>query len=374
MKSLSTIVLVVLTVTLTESFKTSSSWLRKSNLAIAPIPRTQAPPTTSALPSLKKTFNVWDSLTFSVKERVKAYFIKRATDGGIPWKQYYDLGATNMETLLQNCIDITTPSIVYPAYYTQAFHSYEEGNLNWEAALEVVAATISISANYWPLADVVSAELWMRGNTTNAIKEHIANYEKTLPNYVSSKARNTGKIMDIGCSVGASTKFLIEAFPEKSVVDAVDLSPYFLAAAKFYHRSTASPMFTALSNKIKYHHMMAEDLSFPSNSYDIVSISYLLHEIPTKTSEEVIAEAFRVLRPGGTLSIVDLNGKRIKALPQPRKHFFELTEPLILQYYKTDPMKILADAGFTAMETKGNDPMNVLWIATKPLIPPVNIL
>lgn len=345
----------------TEAFKSPS--LTRSRYGHTRVGLLPLPPLQKITETPKRTFNLWQKLSQGAKEQVKAYFIKRATDGGIPWKKYYDLGATNMDTLLQHSVEMVEPSIVYPAYYTQAFHSYEEGNLSWEAALEVVAATISISANYWPRADVASAESWMRGNTTSAIQKHIKNYEATL----TSAFKNTGRIMDIGCSVGASTKWLIEAFPEKDGVDAVDLSPYFLSAAKFYHETVTSPMFTALSNKISYHHMMAEDLSFESDTYDIVSISYLLHEIPTKTAVEVIAEAYRVLRPGGTLSIVDLNGKTVKAIPQPRRHFFELTEPLITQYYKTDPMKILAEAGFTFIETKRNDPMNVLWIASKPL-------
>ena len=270
-----------------------------------------------------------------------------------------------MDVLLKNFIEISDPSIVYPDYYTQAFHSYAEGNLNWEAALEVVAATISISASYWPAADMVSAHSWMRGNTTSAIQKHIDDHDSKQ----SSAPKNTGRIMDIGCSVGASTKFLIEAFPEKDGVDAVDLSPYFLSAAKFYHTTTESPMFTALHDKISYHHVMAENLPFAEDSYDIISISFLLHEIPTKTSEEVIAEAYRVLRPGGTLAIVDLSGKRIRSLEQPRKHFFELTEPLVRQYYKTDPFQMMQDTGFLFVETKDNDPMNALWIGTKPVAP-----
>ena len=307
--------------------------------------------------------DVWKSLTTTAKEQVKKYFIQRATRGGIPWQEYHDLGATNMDVLLQNYMDIAEPSITYPEYYTQAFHSYSEGNLNWEAALDAAAATISISASYWPRATVANAQSWMRGNTTNAIRNHMQNFEAT----VVKIAQSTGKIMDIGCSIGASTKFLIEAFPEKEVVDAVDLSPYFLAAAKFYHSQQGSPMFTELSDKIAYHHMMAETLSFPSDSYDVVSISYLLHEVPTETARQVLNEAFRVLRPGGTLSIVDLSGSRIKNLPQIRRHLFELTEPHIRQYYKTDIMKILADHGFTMIETKRNDPMNQLWLASKPM-------
>ena len=334
---------------------------RLTNLLSSPT-RTPTPQKQKPVTSYEQS-NVWKGLTTTAKEQVKRYFIHRATMVGIPWKEYYDLGVTNMDVLLKNFMEISDPSVVYPDYYTQAFHSYAEGNLNWEAALEVVAATISISASYWPSADMVSAQAWMRGNTTAAIQKHINDFEGKL----TSIPKSTGRIMDIGCSVGASTKFLIEAFPEKEGVDAVDLSPYFLAAAKFYHTTTESPMFTALHDKISYHHVMAENLPFAEEAYDIISISFLLHEIPTKTSEEIIAEAYRVLRPGGTLAIVDLSGKRIRSLPQPRKHFFELTEPLVRQYYKTDPFKMMEDTGFQFVETKDNDPMNALWIGTKPV-------
>lgn len=355
------IILITMTVTPVLSFKKSSFISRPRGLLKVRSSPTQAPQ--KQKPSTYDGANMWKGLTTTAKEQVKRYFIHRATQSGIPWKEYYDLGASNMDVLMKNFLEISDPSIVYPDYYTQAFHSYAEGNLNWEAALEVVAATISISANYWPLADIGLAQSWMRGNTTYAIQKHIKDYESTL----LSVPKNTGRIMDIACSVGASTKFLIEAFPEKDVIDAVDLSPHFLAAAKFYHTTPESPMYTEHHEKIAYHHTMAEDLPFPADSYDIVSISFLLHEIPTKTSEEVIAEAYRVLRPGGTLSIVDLSGKRIKSLPQPRKHFFELTEPLIRQYYKTDPIAIMENSGFKYVETKDNDPMNALWIGTKPV-------
>lgn len=355
-----------------ESFKGSvHSWRRSMSQGDTPTRTPQSPQKQRLIipqkqqsdPSKGRT-NIWGGLSRTANEQVKRYFVYCATQIGVPWKEYYDLGASNMNILLQNYIEINQPSVVYPDYYMQPFHSYADGNLNWEASLEVVAATISISANYWPFADASSAHSWMRGNTTSAIRKQIINYESTL----SSAPRNTGKILDIGCSVGASTKFLIEAFPDKDEVDAIDLSPYFLSAAKFYHKMQTSPLFTEQNRKIIYHHMMAENMTFSSNSYDIVSISFLLHEVPTKTAEDILAQAFRVLRPGGTISIVDLSKKRIKALPQFHIAFFEFTEPHIRQYYKTDPMKILADKGFTFIETKANDPMNSLWLASKPYI------
>ena len=35
-------------------------------------------------------------------------------------------------------------AMAYPWYYTQPFHAYSEGNLNWLAAAEVESATASM--------------------------------------------------------------------------------------------------------------------------------------------------------------------------------------------------------------------------------------
>lgn len=45
---------------------------------------------------------------------------------------------------------VTNPAVTYPAYYLQQFHAYEEGNLNWEAAFEVEAATYGMAMRAWP--------------------------------------------------------------------------------------------------------------------------------------------------------------------------------------------------------------------------------
>lgn len=306
--------------------------------------------------------NIWQTLNSKAKQGVKQFFVNRAINSGILWNNYYDYGSANMDQLLSNYLEVNDISIDYPSYYTQPFHSYEEGNLNWQAALEVLPATLSISANYWPTENVFIAESWLRKNTTSAIEDHILNFERQSPSIYP----DTGKIMDIGCSVGASTKFLLEAFPGKSEISAVDLSPYFLSVAKFFLENSESPMFCLDNKKIKYHHALAENMPFESDSYDIVSISFVTHEVPTKIASEIMAEAYRVLRPGGTISMVDLSAKRLKSLPQPRKYFFELTEPFINQFYKTDHMKLLDETGFTFIESKRNDPMNTLWIASKP--------
>lgn len=48
-------------------------------------------------------------------------------------------------------------------------------------------------------------------------------------------ARPTHDILDVGCSVGVSTRWLAGAFPDADIVGA-DLSPYFLAVAELRER------------------------------------------------------------------------------------------------------------------------------------------
>ena len=221
------LILFVTTLIQTSSFKPSSLCrTRLYTLSNTPLPDTNA----SLKKALKKENNIlWDTLTSKAKQGIKWLHTQRtmhrATKIGFPWKEYYDLGVNNKETLYKNYFDINNYSMVYPDYYTQKFHYYDEGNLNWEAAFEVVPTTTLIASRYWPLVDVPTAQEWMRGNTTNAIQQHIIDFDSPF-----QLTQNTGRIMDVGCSGGISTKFLIEAFPDKEI-DAVDLSPYFLSVA-----------------------------------------------------------------------------------------------------------------------------------------------
>ena len=49
-----------------------------------------------------------------------------------------------------------------------------------------------------------------------------------------------------------------------------------------------------------------EDLPFPDQSFDLVTASYLLHVLDRETRGRVIAEAARVLKPGGRLLTITI--------------------------------------------------------------------
>jgi ubiquinone/menaquinone biosynthesis C-methylase UbiE len=56
---------------------------------------------------------------------------------------------------------------------------------------------------------------------------------------------------------------------------------------------------------IEFHQENAETLSFPDASFDVVTATMVLHELPSPALCRVLREARRVLRPGGGLVFLD---------------------------------------------------------------------
>jgi ubiquinone/menaquinone biosynthesis C-methylase UbiE len=56
---------------------------------------------------------------------------------------------------------------------------------------------------------------------------------------------------------------------------------------------------------VKLHCMDSAALGFADASFDRALLFFLLHEQPQAVREKTLAEALRVVRPGGTLTIVD---------------------------------------------------------------------
>ncbi|KAK1385287.1 hypothetical protein POM88_023022 [Heracleum sosnowskyi] len=159
--------------------------------------------------------------------------------------------------------DIQDPSLVYPDYYLNPFHAYDEGNLSWllSAAAEAEAATMSMVRRAIPDASSLDeANQIVRGNWLQAIDQHHTMYPGSTM---------IEDILDVGCSVGVSTRYLADKYPSARVTG-LDLSPYFLSVAKFKEMKS-SPR----KNPISWKHAKGEDTSLPSQSFGIVSISYV---------------------------------------------------------------------------------------------------
>jgi len=103
-------------------------------------------------------------------------------------------------------------------------------------------------------------------------------------------------ILDMGCGFGKSARPFVDRFPGARVV-AVDLSAPVL---KLAHRQSEK-----LGKRIAFYQRAAEDTRFPDSSFDLVTATMVIHEQPMPVVRRTLAEAYRLLRPGGRLAILD---------------------------------------------------------------------
>ena len=300
---------------------------------------------------------LWTFLSDHLKTSARELFIGYAERAGVPWK---DSVATYSDEYCQMSLDmwkrrLELTTMDYPEYYLQPFHCYDSGNMEWKAAIEGEAATLSVSSNYWKGVNPYDAEMWMRYN----VSQHIHEYCKRNEVYVDQM----DMILDMGCSVGISSEFLKNSFRGASRVVGVDLSPYFVAMAAYRA--------DRFDYNIEYMHANAESVPLDDETFDLVTCNFLLHEVPYKPTHKILEEAYRLLKPNGILAIVDIDPDHLKnqlTVNRFRRWAFEVTEPHIYEYYQHDMSVSMAENGFCTIEKMKNDPMNSVWIGKKNLL------
>lgn len=295
---------------------------------------------------------LWSSLSNNLKDSARNWFVNRAKQSGIDWDYLVEKNNYKMNRL-EYLKDISTNyNILYPTYYTQPFHGYDAGNLNWLAALEGEAATINMAVGYWKQINPLTTQDWLRYNVSKNIKQYLNK---------SSIITQPKNILDVGCSVGISTEFLYKSFRESQIFG-IDLSPYFIAMAKLRAEEYDFP--------INYYHRNAEHTNFENNKFDLIVCNFIMHELPEMATINILNELFRKVTVGGSIAIVDLSPIELNKdgffVSKFKKWAFEVTEPHIYGYYKRDMKSLLSDSGFINIQEIKNDPMNSIWIGSKP--------
>lgn len=298
-----------------------------------------------------------------MKAGARQQFKMTAEKNGIPWGkvvQSLESAQDELEALFQQVSD---DSMTYPAYYTQPFHAYDEGNLNWLAAYEVEPATYSMAMRVWK--DEVglqpkTAQERLRGNAFQQVRQYLG-------------GKSIESMLDVGCSSGVSTRYLANAFPEASTVVGLDLSPYFLSVALLRddsqeHRAIFED--DVSTKNIKYVHGNAEHMVgtvFSEESFDMVSCQFILHELPPEPTRQIMEQCMKVLRPGGVLFLVDNDPKSavIQNLPPAIFTLMKSTEPHSDEYYAWDQEQCLRQVGFVDVQTTPCDPRHRLIMARK---------
>jgi ubiquinone/menaquinone biosynthesis C-methylase UbiE len=273
------------------------------------------------------------------KHQARQMMIKRAERIGVPWRN--EVKTLQARDWKQDLAQVENPQITYPDYYLTSFHAYETGNLSWQAAFEVEVA-----------ARAVHAKIWQDAGAQGDAKLR-QSYHDILSLQLPQPPQD---ILDVGCSVGLSTFALQEIYPQAQVTG-LDLSSYFLAVAKYRAEQNQA--------KINWVHACAESTGLPNKAFDLVSLCLICHELPQLATRQIFAEARRLLRPGGHISIMDMNpqSEAFKKMPPYILTLLKSTEPYLDQYFSLDIEQALVEAGFQTPTITQNSPRHRTVIA-----------
>ena len=320
------------------------------------------------------------------KGRARAMMVQRAETIGVPWReavqslQTRQTGEDFAPAWQADLEAIQNPDLVYPDYYTTSFHAYDEGNLGWRPAMEVEVAAKAVHARIWP-EEGAAGDARLRQSYHDVLKAKLPEAPKD--------------IVDLGCGVGMSTETLQATFPAARMTG-VDLSPYFLAVAKYREQErrqareqestgageqvflqtgeqptqslgTAATHSSLFPCPTLWHHAPAEATGLPAASCDLVSICLVFHELPQSAAKAIIQEAYRLLRPGGHLAIMDMNPESevLKKMPAFVFTLLKSTEPYLDEYFTLNLAGAFREVGFNTPSIDFNSPRHRTVIGQK---------
>ncbi len=231
----------------------------------------------------------------------------------------------------------TNPSLRYPPYYQQNFHGVEGGYL-----------TSSAAVTYDPITQYVLPpnEMLVRQALLDAIRCHPC------------------RIVDLGCGTGSMTLMLQQKFPTAEVIG-LDLSPYLLVVAS--HKAVQRNR-TLQTNAVQWVHGNAESTTLADQSVDLVTAALLFHETPPAVSQTIVREAYRLLKPGGELVVLDGNQATLRHTEWLTQIF---EEPYIRDYAAGNLAQWLTTAGFGDVHTQDFWWVHQVTRGVKPLSNPV---
>ena len=190
-----------------------------------------------------------------------------------------DVADVDRRRLDRNGVEVRTHEAAdpkrFPTYYRQNFHYQTDGWLSEDSA-EIYDH--QVEALFTGAADAMR-----RAALAELVRE------------VRGGDQRETRVLDLACGTGRFMAQTLRALP-KLQLTGVDLSPPYTEAARSAVKRW--PQADVVEG-------MAEDLPFEDESFDHLISIYLFHELPPRVRPKVIAEAARVLKPGGAFIIAD---------------------------------------------------------------------
>ncbi|MDO3384755.1 methyltransferase domain-containing protein [Gilvimarinus sp. SDUM040013] len=174
---------------------------------------------------------------------------------------------------------------------------------------------------------------------------------------IAERVTDAKAVLDIGTGGGK----LAAAVQSVGVADVwgADVSPYLLK-----HAATDNP-------GVSFIQAPAEDLPFTDQRFDAVVVSFLFHEMPPKYVKQALAEAHRVLRPGGCLLIAEPSENQLLPVKLASlltakgwRHWYfkslasRVYEPFVMAWHKQNKPAMFAEAGFELLQHRDEIPIN----------------
>lgn len=180
----------------------------------------------------------------------------------------------------------TSPDFATPRYVTALdIHCMPGGY-----AGELDATDISVGALYD--RGVYLYAMGYMGPDNDDMGRSVANYvRRKFPDFQPTA------ILDMGCTVGHSTLPFKQTFPDAEVTGIDVAGP----CIRYAHARAA-----AMRLDVGFLQRNAEATGLPDASFDLIVSHILLHETSGKAMPAIIAECFRLLKPGGLMIHADL--------------------------------------------------------------------
>jgi len=168
-------------------------------------------------------------------------------------------------------------------------------------------------------------------------------FVRGVPRPADGKVR---RVLDQGTGCGQFAMALKQKFPEAEVW-ADDVAGPMLRFAQLLSVERGA--------EIHYVQRLSEDNGFPDEYFDIVTNNLLIHEVPAVKVKEILAEAYRTLRPGGVYYPLDsYTGAQTRNTALSKyyawRNYRWNHEVWWMEYYHLDLAQTMRDVGFEVDE------------------------
>ena len=156
--------------------------------------------------------------------------------------------------------------------------------------------------------------------------------------------RHVTRVLDLGCGYGKSTWAFAAAAP-CALVQGIDVSASCLEVA-------AHDTPVEIRSRVTFAQVDAVSSGLPAGSYDMVTSTMLLHEMPEDAIRALITETARLVAPGGVVVHLDF----LPPADRLRRFLFaghsrRNNEPFLLDHSRIDLRDAYARAGFHQVST-----------------------